>query len=1478
MGEFGTLNFSVGFKKTSAFPLDVDSYFTSLEKAQQAASTAVEPGSADSVYYIGQTLTVVEGENSRQYIIQPDKTLKSVISEDVYINNTPPTDGDYKLFVDTDEEDPNVVEIYTKTETDSKLNLKQDVITNVQVSVDNNVGVPSGIVTVNKSNISFAFKNLKGEKGDAFTYSDFTPEQIQGLQKPATDAAAIANQAAESANTAAENATAKGNEAVQIATDKGNEATQIAITKGEEAIQTANEASQQAIENSKMQWRPSVDSNGNLTWSRNSSETAPASVNIKGPQGNSGASGSTDNIVVINDLNGGESTAEQLKVLSAEQGRILNEKISDISNYRILEWSTDIATTRKQILQQERKTLLQISYENSDGDIINEQYIGTTFTDIEWEKDANWEKIANQKQLFEIDKETKEYFKIHEYDYTTFWKGDSTADKVVNNKTVMNDLKDCTHLSLSFYNQVGGGNRICVAFYDENFSNLSNYNRYGNEFLLAENGCWIGIIERPIEAKYVVIWTYNANNYIQYEYIKLLKLDSINSLYLDNINFKENYSKKEEVDNLNLQTQIIGGTYQNISSPDIVSNEIWKYKGIINLSGIYEEGASGNVSDFIDVTNIENLGFCLINKNNTISIAAYADKSEDTFIESNSIGNISNYSGKLICGIWNRNEGTNYIRLYAQQENVGGFSIYNSRNSCYVSYNTVLLGDGSFTWTGFKHKGYVAPYYNNGIYIDYELDANSTVEGQVYYKIYLFSKDFKHISKSELAITNQNYFDSDYITRYLVDGYDTNDVAYILVQGALSKIKIYTDEIDIKLKRNIFSSFDKDLSTRYSEKLNEAENIKIQNIEPNFNFEFKDAVIVKIQNQNDLDNILFEHQEDGTRKEGNIKSGLYKIVEENYSTTKNYIVEFYNGTYLLSDANYEHGLCFYNNIFSYYPNINIIFRNALGNDSVILLSDGLQYTLSDNQVIINKRHADTGLRESFTEDIIAYTDSHYIIEYKNDNPYFSKFVDENFDEVEISSLKDLTVDACIEDYSYTWSDNVGKFKLPEDISWLSCTEEECEFTFCTFRRTDGYTESTGNVIKIEDGYVYVSSPTNTAPYLRVKIFNLPIIQENKITVKRVNDKILIYIPNAIKKLYECTHQSGMLFIGMNTYKPNSIIINGLKFYGSCKRTFSRNPRIQYQGYGFIADGGCNIKISNNRFKNIGTVGILIRDTDTNMKTKYALINKNQYYNVSDACIYCYQLMEGIASVYNNSFELCGLDAKGMEGGIINVFADIATYIYKNNILNSSSKFQIQGRSDKGIVIIEDNYSRNTPIFIANHKKAFMMSDMGSIYVPNISKAIIRYNYIDGFFGHWTCRIIYCDDGPFNKTIYGNMILNSDIVDDDSTTCGAIAFNSAGVEELRNTNNVIINNIITRRYVFSDAKNLELPCFAGKNLLVGIGAGQVCGNTTIQNIEEDIIDKQAIIQDGELYTELDISKMFIRGEAAKHIHRWKNIYK
>lgn len=73
----------------------------------------------------------------------------------------------------------------------------------------------------------------------------------------------------------------------------------------------------------------------------------------------------------------------------------------------ILEWNTDVATTRKQVLSKYRKSGVQISYEDPESGWINEQYIGTKFTDAEWEKNSNWMKIANQKQISNLEASTE---------------------------------------------------------------------------------------------------------------------------------------------------------------------------------------------------------------------------------------------------------------------------------------------------------------------------------------------------------------------------------------------------------------------------------------------------------------------------------------------------------------------------------------------------------------------------------------------------------------------------------------------------------------------------------------------------------------------------------------------------------------------------------------------------------------------------------------------------------------------------------------------------------------------------------------------------------------------------------------------------------------------------------------------------------------------------------------------------------------
>ena len=74
--NFGKLNFAVGFNRTSAFPLDANSYFENYDAAVTAAAGAAEVGSSDSAYYVGQLIIVKDTTKGvGLYQIGADKTL-----------------------------------------------------------------------------------------------------------------------------------------------------------------------------------------------------------------------------------------------------------------------------------------------------------------------------------------------------------------------------------------------------------------------------------------------------------------------------------------------------------------------------------------------------------------------------------------------------------------------------------------------------------------------------------------------------------------------------------------------------------------------------------------------------------------------------------------------------------------------------------------------------------------------------------------------------------------------------------------------------------------------------------------------------------------------------------------------------------------------------------------------------------------------------------------------------------------------------------------------------------------------------------------------------------------------------------------------------------------------------------------------------------------------------------------------------------
>lgn len=83
-------------------------------------------------------------------------------------------------------------------------------------------------------------ESLKGKDGKDFTYSDFTPEQIAELQRPATEAAQLASQAASKADAAAQKAT----EAASVASQ-----TEASIKQAETARVSAEQQRQTSEQN-----------------------------------------------------------------------------------------------------------------------------------------------------------------------------------------------------------------------------------------------------------------------------------------------------------------------------------------------------------------------------------------------------------------------------------------------------------------------------------------------------------------------------------------------------------------------------------------------------------------------------------------------------------------------------------------------------------------------------------------------------------------------------------------------------------------------------------------------------------------------------------------------------------------------------------------------------------------------------------------------------------------------------------------------------------------------------------------------------------------------------------------------------------------------------------------------------------------------------------------------------------------------------
>ena len=176
----------------------------------------------------------------------------------------------------------------------------------------------------------------------------------------------------------------------------------------------------------------------------------------------------------------------------------------------ILEWKTDVATTRKQVLAKYRKAGIQISYKEPKKGWINEQYIGTAVDDTNWAKDSNWEQIPNatteRKIEAEISTKANKDLGKNLFDISTAYKGmfydskGNLADSVGYYASTFIEVEEDTDYFLS--NSSIGGAAKCL-YLDKNANIIQTFTQ--------------GLAHSPIGAKYALLSINSVKNKAQFE-------------------------------------------------------------------------------------------------------------------------------------------------------------------------------------------------------------------------------------------------------------------------------------------------------------------------------------------------------------------------------------------------------------------------------------------------------------------------------------------------------------------------------------------------------------------------------------------------------------------------------------------------------------------------------------------------------------------------------------------------------------------------------------------------------------------------------------------------------------------------------------------------------------------------------------------------------------------------------------------------
>ena len=298
---------------------------------------------------------------------------------------------------------------------------------NIEVAIP---GLSAYEVAVKNGFVGTEHEWLASLKGEPFTYKDFTPEQLEALQKPAVDAATRADGAAQSANTAAGNASTAAQNANNVANSVAELETTIAQKeqarnlaenarvlaeqdrKSSEQQRKTNEQSRETAEEGRnireterQQAEQSREKAETLRVSefntlKQSAETATGKANAAAQKADTAAENANtaaQNANQAADNIQAELDKKQDALISGENIKSINGEsvvgsgnvvINETINY--LKWTTNVATTRKLVPEELRAKDVRIAYTNNNGVYIVEKYTAEAIDDASWADNANW--------------------------------------------------------------------------------------------------------------------------------------------------------------------------------------------------------------------------------------------------------------------------------------------------------------------------------------------------------------------------------------------------------------------------------------------------------------------------------------------------------------------------------------------------------------------------------------------------------------------------------------------------------------------------------------------------------------------------------------------------------------------------------------------------------------------------------------------------------------------------------------------------------------------------------------------------------------------------------------------------------------------------------------------------------------------------------------------------------------------------------